>query len=166
MVMTMINNLYVVIFQKDSAQASETWKGFFLLLLLKFIATVVPLLVAMAVSNLVEVLKFAGLTSMVLTYLFPAVLQLTSQWVCKKTFTKSLENVEELKDNLVPNQKPSESVRETSPLVSPSQTKSSDFYMTPYSNIFSYWPAVLIIGLVGFTLFLLSIPGFVPAKYF
>ena len=169
MVMTMINNLYVVIFRKDSAQAGETWKGYILLLLLKLIAALLPLLVAMAVSNLVEVLKFAGLTSIVLTYLFPAVLQLTSQWVCKKTFTKALESNEEMESALVPDQRSnngSESARETSPLVSPPQTKPSDLYMTPYSNIFSYWPAAAIMGLMGLALFLVSIPGIVPDKYF
>ena len=33
----------------------------------------------------------------------------------------------------------------------------SDLYMTPYSTIFSHWPAVVVIGCVGVVLFLLTV---------
>ena len=161
MVMTMINSLCIIIFRKDSVQVSETWKGFILLLLLKFLAAVVPLLVAMAVSNLVEVLKFAGLSSIVLTYLIPSVLQLASQRVCKKTFAKALEPVEEEQDG-IENKKS----KETSPLVSSTKIDESVLYMTPYSNMFSYWPSAVFFGLFGLALFLVSLPGIIPDKYF
>ena len=32
-----------------------------------------------------------------------------------------------------------------------------DLYMTPYSTIFSYWPAVVVIGGVGVVLFVLTV---------
>lgn len=165
MVLTMVNNLFVVIFRKDSAQAHETWKHYLFLQLLKLISALIPLLVAMAVSNLVEVLKFAGLVSLILTFIFPAILQLTSQWICKKTFAKAIDPSQEMQDDSVPNGS-CDSTGEMSPLVPPPEKNPSLLYMTPYSNIFSYWPAVIIIGLVGVALLLLAIIGIMPAAYF
>ena len=39
----------------------------------------------------------------------------------------------------------------------PSHVKPSHLYMTPYSNVFSYWPAVVIVTAVCFVLFGLNL---------
>ena len=43
------------------------------------------------------------------------------------------------------------------PLISGNGYSTSDLYMTPYSTIFSHWPAVVVIGCVGVVLFLLTV---------
>ena len=52
LVLTIVNNLYTVIFCKDTSQVTNSWGTFFVRLLLKFIVSLAPILVAMAISNL------------------------------------------------------------------------------------------------------------------
>ena len=40
------------------------------------------------------------------------------------------------------------------------QEKPSALYMTPYSNIFSYWPAVVVIGVVDIVMCVLAVASF------
>ena len=56
LVLTIVNNLYTVIFCKDTSQVTNSWGTFFVRLLLKFIISLAPILVAMAISNLFVVL--------------------------------------------------------------------------------------------------------------
>ena len=120
---------------KDSADASKLW--FVLLLVIKFVYTLVPILVAMGVSNLVSILKFLGALVIFYNFVIPLLLQLTSQRLCYKTFWQILQSSYDLND----------SSHENSRLV-PSSVKPSDLYMTPYSNIFSHWPVVAVIGVM------------------
>ena len=92
-VLTMVNNLYIVVFGKDSAEASKTWKTFFFLLVMKFTAALLPIIVALAVSNLVTVLKFTGLAGIFLAFFFPTLLEISSEWVCRKKFAHFLNKV-------------------------------------------------------------------------
>ena len=161
-VLTMVNNTYIVVFGKDSAQASKAWTSFFVLLVMKFIAALLPILVAMAVSNLVIVLKFTGLMAFFLAFFIPTCLQLRSQWVCKQMFANALDTIHgrELQEiSSTENLSMESTVNETHRLISTSQRKSSDLYMTPYSNVFSYWPVVLVIGVLEVFLFFLAISG-------
>ena len=161
-VLTMVNNTYIVVFGKDSAQASKAWTSFFVLLVMKFIAALLPILVAMAVSNLVIVLKYAGLMAFFLAFFIPTCLQLRSQWVCKQTFANVLDtpHSHELQESSSTEQfSPDPATRETHRLISTPLRKSSDLYMTPYSNVFSYWPVVLVIGVLEVFLFVLAISG-------
>ena len=104
----------------------------------------------MAVSNLVTILKYTGLTSFFLCFLVPIVLHLRSQWVCKKTFQKALTTSFALQDSSVSNGTKPRIIQpdtgERAMLVkSPSSVKST---MTPYSSFLSYWPAVAATSVV------------------
>ena len=90
-VLTLVNNLFVVVVGKDTAQARKSWPSYIVYILMKFLASLLPILVAMAVSNLVTVLKYTGFLALLLTLFIPAMLQLSSQWACWKTFKPILE---------------------------------------------------------------------------
>ena len=166
-VLTMVDNIYTVFFGRDSTQAPKTWKTFFIRMGMKFVAAILPIFVAMAVSNLVTVLKFAGLMGFFICFFIPTILQLSSQYVCNKTFKPALlsNQHETLQDTSFSPDEMSGNSSESAPLIS-SQVKSSDLYMTPYSTIFSYWPAVVVIGIVGAMLFGLTVSSlfFHPSK--
>ena len=166
-VLTMVDNIYTVFFGRDSTQAPKTWKIFFIRMGMKFVAAILPIFVAMAVSNLVTVLKFAGLLGFFICFFIPTILQLSSQYVCNKTFKPALlsNQHDTLQDTSFSPDEMSGNSSESAPLIS-SQVKSSDLYMTPYSTIFSYWPAVVVIGIVGAMLFGLTVSSlfFHPSK--
>ena len=171
-VLTMVNNLYIVVFGKDSAEASKTWKTFFILLVMKFIAALCPIVVALAVSNLVKVLTFTGLAGIFLAFFFPTLLQISSEWVCRKKFGHFLRqrngnsSVHELQETS------SHASRDTpdhedNPLIPYQKMESSSIYMTPYSNIFSHWPVVMAIGIVELAILVLAMLGiFLPISIF
>ena len=158
-VITIVNSIYLIIVGKDSGQAGKAWTSCIILLLMRFVTALVPFLVAMAVSNLVTILMYSGLISFFLAIFIPFLLQLRSQWVCRKTFKKALEPRYELEESSTNGVHPD---TEEMPLLNSSffQANSSALYMTPYSTIFSYWPAVVIIGGVGVALFVLTVASF------
>ena len=156
----MVNNMYTAFGGKDSAEASKKWSSFIVLLAMKFISSLVPILVAMAVSNLVTVLKYSGFVSFFHSFIVPVVIQFSSQWVCYKTFKKSLESrsyaLQESSGNgaAAKNEERSQLI-ETTPSVKP-----SDLYMTPYSTIFSHWPTGVVVGGVATALLGLTVNSF------
>ena len=131
-----------------------------------------PILVAMGISNLVYVLNYTGLFGFVLCYFAPVLLQLRSQWVCVREFREKPEKTDAGKFASI-TEKEIEA-EETTPLIS-NAFKVEDFfsfsfqdyfdkmriyrnlYTTPYSTFLSYWPAVWIIGSVGVLLFLVTV---------
>ena len=136
--------------------------SYFLILAIKFFSAIIPILIAMAVSNLVTVLKYVGLMGFILCFVVPILLQLRSQWVCRRVFMAALtkqvsipNSVSDRKDNGV-HQK---SEKQFLLLSSRFNRKPSDLYMTLYSNICSYWPAVAIITVVAVVMFALIIAG-------
>lgn len=160
-VLALVNNLFVVVFGKDSAQARKSWAYFIILFLMKFSCALLPIMLAMAVSNLITVLKYTGFTSLFLTLFTPAFLQLTSQWVCRKTFKQALETNYKLKESSSESKDIQPDTGERSLLIrSTSQKKPSALYMTPYSNIFSYWPAVVIFLGMDVVMFALIVASF------
>lgn len=140
-VITLVNNIHNVLFCQDVSQAPNTRKNFFIQLIIKFVVAMAPILLAMAVSNLVTVLKYAGLSGFLLC-LFPALLQVRSQWVCSKTF----------KRHLLPSNRP----HWWNFLTLSSQRN----YMTPYSNVCSYWPVVTVTILTLWILLICTIASF------
>lgn len=82
---TIVNNIYSVVLGRDTSQ-DKGWKLFFIQISMKLVAAVLPIAIAMGVSNLVYVLKYAGLVGFFIVLLFPIALQLTSQWKCYKQF--------------------------------------------------------------------------------
>ena len=125
---------------------------------MKFIAAILPIGIALFVSNLVIVLNYAGIIGFFIAFFFPVVLQLSSQWVCQKTFCYLLddETNNSLHDS---SQNSSPVIKEKTPLLKPNNkttfksiceflftTKKAVLYKTPYSMLFSYPVVVLVIG--------------------
>ena len=86
---TIVNNIYTVIFGKDTSQ-DKGWKLIIIQKSMKFVLAFLPIVIALFVSNLVYVLKYAGLAGFFVLMVFPITLQLSSQWVCYKTFSLPL----------------------------------------------------------------------------
>ena len=154
LVLTIVNNMYRVIFGRDTSQ-DHSWRSFFIRLAMKFVAVFLPIVVAFGVSNLVQVLAFAGLMGFFICFFFPTLLQLRSQWVCQKTFEEALLSAH----------RNSVQAKDTTALL-PSLTNSNRLasfmgkglcHNTSYSTIFSYPVAVMIIGGMGITCFFLTI---------
>ena len=127
---------------------------------MKLIAAVLPIVVAMFMSNLVTVLKYLGTSEFFQALFFPALLQLRSQWVCYKTFKQSGYNLRESSTMSNRNNNHTEAEDRSLLIQQPDKTSSvkpSDFYMTPYSNVFSHWPVVVVIGVISVALFVISI---------
>ena len=162
-VLNITNNAFVGIFGKDTAEVTKSRRSYFLILAIKFFSAITPILVAMAVSNLVTVLKYVGLMGFIIGFVVPILLQLRSQWVCRSVFMAALtkqvdisNSVGDHKDNGGAHQKSEEQFLLLS---SRFNGKPSDLYMTPYSNICSYWPAVAIIAAVTVVMFAFMIAG-------
>ena len=147
-----VNNIYIGLFGKDSAEASKSWRPFIVLVFMKFLVSLAPILVALAVSNLVTVLKYSGFSSFFHSFVIPIVLQLSSQWVCYKMFKRALQSNYDLRDSSSNGHMTAE---EKTQLIqsSSSPVKASDLYMTPYSSVFSHWPTVAIVAVVSVILF-------------
>ena len=155
-VLLVVNNIYMGLFGKDSAEASKSWRPFIILIFMKFLVSLVPILVALAVSNLVTVLKYSGFSSFFHIFVIPIVLQLSSQWVCYKTFKRALQSNYDLRDSSSNGHMTTE---EKTQLIqsSSSPVKASGLYMTPYSSMFSHWPTVAIVAVVSVILFGLTL---------
>ena len=71
--------------------------------IIKFLSATLPVVAALFISNLVYVLKYAGITGFFICFLFPTWLQLRSIWVCSEEFGDSkLVTVEMKKIGKVP----------------------------------------------------------------
>lgn len=156
-ILAMVNNIYTLVFGKDYTKTPKTWFTFFIRVMMKLIAAILPILVAMGVSNLVKVSRYAGLTGFFISFFIPTLLQLCSQWACKKRFEASLAVQRELRD--AASFANNNTTNNNSATVGTYQVKSSITYMTPYSTIFSHWHAVIVLGGMGVVLFLLTMAG-------
>ena len=88
---TTVNNIYTVVFGRDTSQDTG-FKYCLIQRLMKFVAAILPIGIALFVSNLVIVLNYAGIIGFFIAFFFPVVLQLSSQWVCQKTFCYLLDD--------------------------------------------------------------------------
>ena len=69
---TIANNIYTTLFCRDTSRKSKTPKlDFLLLLVIKFISAVLPIAAALFVSNLIYVLKYAGLIGFFISFFSP-----------------------------------------------------------------------------------------------
>ncbi len=132
-------------------------------LTLRFLAALLPILMAFGVANLIIVLKFAGLFGFAICFGFPTALQLRSIYVCKKKFADCLVDTTEYATPVLIRKEPLEST----PLLSVQQPRVQDtraLYMTPYSSkLLSHPITVCVIGLLGVCVFLLTFSSlFVP----
>lgn len=142
MIHTIVNNIFTVIGQ-DTSQL-KGWKYKLIQLLMKFIGSILPIGIGMFVSNLVYVLKYAGLLGFFISLFFPMVFQLSSQWVCFRTFSSPSKTTR--KSGIM--NESSSNVQEKTPLLSLTNNsdkdwksdlvdfitcKNSKLYKTPYS---------------------------------
>ena len=159
LVHTIVNNLYIIIVGHDTSKTSTykyKWLDFLLRITLQFFAALLPILAAFAVANLFYVLKYAGLMGFNICFLFPTILQFRSIYVCRRCFSthsisiSGTRSPEEEKQSLL-------RVQEGT-LFQDKKTDERAQYMTPFSSrIFSHPVAVVIVGLLGFCLFVLAI---------
>ena len=56
-------------------------------LVIKLVVALVPIIIGLFVTNLVFIVKFAGLVGFFIGLVCPIVLQIRSQWVCVRTFS-------------------------------------------------------------------------------
>lgn len=148
------NNVYVGLLGKDTADPRNTWISYGFLLLLKFFAALLPVLVAMAVSNLVTVFKYIGVIEFLISVGNIILLQVRSQWVCKHKFVAALKKHVDLPHSSSNGNHDIEH-KERDLLLSSSShhVQPSHLYMTPYSTVLSYWPVVVIVTAVCTVMF-------------
>ena len=166
----MVNNIYTVVMGHDTSKSPRNIRYRLLLLMLRFFAALIPILLACGVSNLVTVRRYSGPLAFAITIFFPTALQLQSIRVCKKKFQDvhvrlhmvqnavhdSGEGCDKLSNK-------DEATTSSTGIVFHSlqftqHQNESSLYMTPYSSrVFSRPTAVTIIGAIGLLLFLLSI---------
>jgi hypothetical protein len=171
------NNIFMIICGRDTSRKSKhpTRDGI-LQYTIKFLSAILPIVAALFVSNLVYVLKYAGITGFFICFLFPTALQLRSIWVCSKEFgvqpvTVEMKKIGEgsvLKGEKEGDEDEKEADsgstsskkdwRYSFSLLKKSLSRMFNNYQTPYSNRFLSHPVVVcVIGGVGVLLFLLGI---------
>ena len=142
-------------------------------LLLKLIVAILPIAAALFISNLVYVLKYAGLFGFFICFFFPAALQLRSIFVVTRTFRPHLARKQPgdwtgLAGSEDINTTDTEGKGvERSPLLSLSDSTPEDcgsrlppysIYRTPYSfRVLSHWVTPIVFVSIGGLLFLLTI---------
>ena len=171
MVHTISNNIYTTLFCRDTSRRSITPKRDFVLqLVIKLISASLPIAAALLVSNLVYVLKYAGLTGFFISFFFPTALQLSSIWRCSREFPplssggnggrnreqkngSVKKHVYDLRNGPLVAEKESSGVSVQSRI---SLMFSS--YRTPFSTrLLSHPVSVVAIGMVGVVLFILTV---------
>ena len=175
----MVNNIYTVVMGHDTSKSPRNIRYRVLLLMMRFLAALIPILLACGVSNLVTVRRYSGPLAFAITIFFPTALQLQSIRVCKKKFQDvhvrlhmvqnavhdSGEGCDKLDNKDEVTASSTEIVLHCLQFTQP-QNKTSQLYMTPYSSqVFSRPTAVTIIGAIGLLLFLLSIANLFINKH-
>ena len=152
----MVNNIYIIITGHDTSELPKWRLDWLLRFFLRLTVATVPLLAAFGVSNLIFVLKYAGLLGFGVCFLYPTILQLASMYICVKEFGNKAKNVKssaggggspgesselEQRDRndmteLSEEAKLGHGKEEKSPLLKEKQDTDSKhrLYMTPYSN--------------------------------
>ena len=82
----MVNNIYIIITGHDTSEHPKWRLDWLLRFLLRLTVATIPLVAAFGVSNLIFILKYAGLLGFGVCFLYPTVLQLASTYVCIKEF--------------------------------------------------------------------------------
>jgi len=169
LVHTVVNNIYIIITGRDTSKkpinklAKYNWM---LILSLKLVLAIIPILTAFGISNLIYVLKYAGLLGFSICFFFPTMLQLRSIYVCKKRFSSNCYSVAGTghgNDSKTKGGIDVPPTGEKEPLLSVQELqgkKGRHLYMTPYSYLCLSHPiSVVIVGVIGFILFCLTFGG-------
>ena len=164
---TISNNIYTVLFGRDTSSKSQHPKrDWALQFVIKGLSAILPIAAALFISNLVYVLKYAGLIGFFICFFFPTALQLSSIWVCNREFgtAKIAAGYHDASKPLVGENERPYSLQSGSEMSSYGDSSKSSpclkstTYHTPYSNrVLSHPIAVGVIGAVGVALFLLAL---------
>ena len=158
---TIVNNIYTVIFGRDTSQTIG-WKHRIIQVVMKFVAAMLPIVVALFVSNLVYVLKYAGLLGFFISLFFPILWQLTSQWICfrcnivsnrKRDSAKGFSNED---TPLIRNIAAPESIGKSVCRFLFTYEK-MHLYKTPYSTFFSHPLCVIFVLILATVWFVITI---------
>ena len=159
------NNVYTMITGKDSNDDKRRYAKL-ALLGLKFVCSIIPLALAFAVSNLLDVVQYAGLLGFTVGFLFPAMVQFASQYHCMKIFENTPNGI-----NSGDEVTPLLGHRWLGGLTSASLWKrwwltwKNPAYWTPHSTIISHPISVAIVCVICLLLFGLSVGSFfVPGQ--
>ena len=166
----MVNNIYTVFMGHDTSKSPRNIRYRLLLLMLRFLAATIPILLACGVSNLVTVRRYSGPLAFAITIFFPTALQLQSIRVCKKKFQDVHVRMHMVQNTVHDSGERSNKLQDQDEATASSTAvvlhslqftqahDESSLYKTPYSSqVFSRPIAVTIIGAIGLLLFLLSI---------
>ncbi|XP_003388035.1 PREDICTED: uncharacterized protein LOC100633436 [Amphimedon queenslandica] len=172
MIHTIVNNIYTVVFGRDTSQTTGV-KHKLIQVGMKFTASILPIVIGFFVSNLVYVLKYAGLLGFFISLFFPMLFQLSSQWVCCHLFTVGKSSDRVAKNIASSSQGPT--IQEKQPLLPNGKGslyekgigwfifdflftfKYRDSYKTPYSTPLSYPICVIGFFVVAVICFVLTI---------
>lgn len=151
----MVNNIYIIITGHDTSEHPKWKLDWLLRFILRFTVATIPLAAAFGVSNLIFVLKYAGLLGFGVCFLYPTILQLASTYVCIKEFGQTnardssgeSTELEQKSQNdelssVSEEAKGKQEREEKSPLLKerPDKDTKRQFYMTPYSNAVTSHP--------------------------
>jgi amino acid permease len=158
---TTVNNIYSLILCRDTTQDNHI-KFVLLRLAMKFAAAVLPLGIAMFVANLAVVLNWAGLIGFFISFYFPVLLQLTSQWHCFNEFKKMKNYKKDEEEPLLT--KHGGAARLKDRLITfLTSHEDSQYYHTPYSiPVLSSPPIVILVGLITSTFLIMTIVSLTP----
>lgn len=149
----MVNNIYIIITGHDTSEHPKWRYDWILRFLLRLTVATIPLAAAFGVSNLIFVLKYAGLLGFGVCFLYPTTLQLASIYVCIKEFGNKAQlkhregeessELEQRNRNPAKLSSGSEEAKHThvteekSPLLEETEPDGNmqRLYMTPYSNV-------------------------------
>lgn len=170
----MVNNIYTSITGRDSSQKLD-WKSFLIHRAMIVVVAICPIVIAMWVSNLAFILKFAGLFGLFVSVITPPILQLRSQQMCVKLFSATNNVVQEARiRNFTATGSSSSnstalpvgwiaatsSTSEVTPLLHHGGSRQqAAVHVTPYSTIFSHLPCIIAIGFVAVCLMLVTVVG-------
>ena len=172
MIHTIVNNIYTVVFGRDTSQTHGV-KHKLIQVGMKLTASILPIAIGFFVSNLVYVLKYAGLLGFFISLFFPMLFQLSSQWVCCQLFTVSKSPNQMAKNIASSSQGPT--IQEKQPLLPNGKAslykkdkrrfifeffftfKYRSSYKTPYSTPLSYPLCVIGFFIVAVICFVLTI---------
>ena len=172
------DNVYLALFCRDISQ-EKGWKPTLMQLVLRLVIALVPLVMAMFVTNLVYVNKYAGLIGFFIGMACPVVLQLRSQWVCREKLasviaigTEIMNHSDDVADQNDDNDVASQ---QTNPFLKGSTVESNNsssirkfltfflyfqdsvLYRTPYSTVLSYPLSVFFFSILLVILFLFAV---------
>lgn len=167
MIHTIVNNIYTVVFGHDTSQA-KGMKHKLIQLGMKLVASVLPIAIGFFVSNLVYVLKYAGLLGFFISLFFPMLFQLSSQWVSCKLFYSdkspaqrannvAAQSTIQEKIPLLPNKKAAPSSKKQFLFEFLFTLKYSECYKTPYSTPLSFPLSVVVFFFIAVICFGLTV---------